>query len=383
MVKLLLLSILFISSSLSAEETPATKAAQKGSTFTGRITKNKVRMRSLPNLEAPVVRELNRNDMVLVTEENDEFYTVVPPQNMKAYIFRTFVLDNTVEGARVNIRLEPSVDSPSIAQLNTGDKVDGIVSPINNKWLEIKIPESARFYVSKDFIERVGDANYLTEVTRKRNNINSLLENTYNEATAELQRPFPDIKIDPIVKNYNRIIEQENDFPDQAARAKDLVKTLQENYIKKKIAYLEMKAETKPETIIIQTIPMATSSSGDVNAKPAITAKMMAWNDTEEALYKYWEKGHPGESLERFYEDQNFDAKEITGVVEVYNKPVKNKPGDYVLINKLNNSIVAYLYSNKVNLADKIDQEVTLKVAARPNNNFAFPAYFVLDLLNP
>ena len=381
MVKLLILSILLTSSTLMAETTSASKEMQKKSTFTGRITKNKVRMRSLPNLEAPVVRELSRNDMVLVTDENDEFYTVVPPQNMKAYIFRTFVLDNTVEGARVNIRLEPSVDSPSIAQLNTGDKVDGITSPTNNKWLEIKIPESARFYISKDFIEKVGDASYMAEVTRKRNNINSLLENTYNEGTAELQRPFPDIKIDPIVKNYNRIIEQENEYPDQAARAKDLVKTLQENYIKKKIAYLEMKAETKPETIIIQTIPMANAQTADI--KPAITAKMTAWNDVEDALFKYWEKGHPGETQERFYEDQLLDAKEVKGVVEVYNKPVKNKPGDYVLINKLNNSIIAYLYSNRINLADKVDQEVSMKVVQRPNNSFAFPAYFVLDLVNP
>ncbi|MFN4174814.1 MAG: hypothetical protein ACK4HV_06910, partial [Parachlamydiaceae bacterium] len=95
MVKLLLLSILLTASNLAAENPPAAKESQKGNVFTGRITKNKVRMRSLPNLEAPVVRELNRNDMVLVTDENDEFYTVAAPQNMKAYIFRTFVLDNT------------------------------------------------------------------------------------------------------------------------------------------------------------------------------------------------------------------------------------------------------------------------------------------------
>lgn len=381
MVKLLLLSILLTASNLAAENPPAVKESQKGNVFTGRITKNKVRMRSLPNLEAPVVRELNRNDMVLVTDENDEFYTVAAPQNMKAYIFRTFVLDNTVEGARVNVRLEPSVDSPSIAQLNTGDKVEGVISPINNKWLEIKIPESAKFYISKDFIEKVGDANYLAEITRKRNNVNALLENAYNDSLSELQKPFPDIKIDPIVKNYNRVIEQENEFPDQAARAKELVKTLQDNYIKKKIAYLEMKAETKPETIIIQTIPMANAEVQET--KPAVTAKMAAWNEVEDALFKYWEKGHPGETKERFYEDQLLDSKELKGVVEVYNKPVKNKPGDYVLINKLNNSIIAYLYSNKINLADKVDQEVTIKVVQRPNNNFAFPAYFVLDLVNP
>jgi len=377
MVKLLILTFLLTSSALIAEDNSSVKEFQKGSSFTGRITKNKVRMRSLANLEAPVVRELARNDMVLVVGENDEFYTVVPPQNMKAYIFRTFVLDNTVEGARVNVRLEPSVDSPSIAQLNTDDKVEGIISPLNNKWLEIKMPETARFYIAKDFVEKVGDSNYISEVARKRNNVNSLLENTYNEGIAELQKPFPDIKIDPIVKNYNRVIEQESEFPDQAARAKDLVKTLQENYIKKKIAYLEMKAETKPETIIIQTIPVANAPE----TKPAVTAKMAAWNDVEDSLYKYWEKGHPGETLERFYEDQLLEAKEITGVVEVYNKQVNNKPGDYVLINKLNHNIIAYLYSNKVNLADKVDQEVTIKGSLRPNNSFAFPAYFVLDLV--
>lgn len=375
MVKLLLLSILLTSSVIAAENTPATET-QKGTTFTGRITKNKVRLRSLPNLEAPVVRELGRNDLVLIVGENDEFYTVIPPQNMKAYIFRTFVLDNAVEGARVNIRLEPSVDSPSIAQLNTGDRVDGQVSAQNNKWLEIKMPDTARFYIAKDYIEKVGDANYLAEMTRKRNNINTLLENTANEANTELSKPYPDVKLDPIVKNFNRIIDQETDFPDQAARAKELVKTLQENYTKKKIAYLEMKAETKPETIIIQTIPIA----GAPEAKPTLTAKMSVWNDIEDSYFKYWEKGHPGETLDRFYDDQLLDSKEITGIIEAYDKPVKNKPGDYVLINKLNRNIIAYLYSNRVNLADKVDQEVTIKGVQRPNNSFAFPAYFVLEL---
>lgn len=380
MRKLLLIPILITAPLLIAEDSNASKETVKNFTsYTGRLTKNKVRMRAQPSLESPVIKELNKSDLLIVTGETDDFYSVLPPQGLKAYIFRTFVLDNTVEGQRVNVRIEPSVDGPIVAQLNTGDKVDGVVSPLNSKWLEISMPESARFFVAKEYLEKVGDASLLQQITKKRNDVNSLLESTYTNGQQEMSKPYPDIKLDNIIKNYNRIIEQQAEFPDQAARAKELLKVLQENYLQKKIAYLEAKAETKTETYIIQTIPQAGSNEQFALSKPVTTAKMAAWNDVEDALYRSWEKGRPGETLDRFYEDQLLEAKELKGVVEVYTKPVKNKPGDYVLVNKMTNGIIAYLYSNKVNLADKVDQEVTVKVSARPNNNFAFPAYFVIE----
>lgn len=380
MRKFLIIPALLVCPLLVAEESATLKEAKAPFTsFTGQITKSKVRLRAQPTLDAPVIKELGKSDLLIVTGETDDFYSVLPPANMKAYVFRTFVLENVVEGTRVNVRLEPSVDSPTIAQLNTGDRVqNGTISPINNKWLEIQMPDSARFYVAKEFVEKAGDVNLMAQIAKKRDEVNTLLESTYTIGQQELAKPFPDIKIDGLVRNYQKIIDQQKDFPDQAARAKDLLKSLQEVYLQRKIAYLEQKASENKETIVIQTVQANPSDPGFV--KPAITAKMTGWNDQEIAIYQAWAKGHPGETLDRFYEDQKSEAKELNGILEAYNKTLRNKPGDYVLLNKATKAIIAYLYSNQVNLENNVDREVTVKVSPRPNNNFAFPAYFVHEV---
>src|ERR1700759_3607011 len=57
--------------------------------FTGKITKNKVRLRLQANYEGPVLRELNQNDLVVVLNETEDFYAIQPPSDFRAYIFRT------------------------------------------------------------------------------------------------------------------------------------------------------------------------------------------------------------------------------------------------------------------------------------------------------
>jgi hypothetical protein len=55
---------------------------------------------------------------------------------------------------------------------------------------------------------------------------------------------------------------------------------------------------------------------------------------------------------------------------------VKNKPGDFILRNK--DIPVGYVYSTIVNLQSLVGKNVRLIAAPRPNNNFAFKAYYVL-----
>jgi uncharacterized protein YgiM (DUF1202 family) len=380
---ILLTSLIFATGSLFAdaasENSPAMsesrpKEAQKPfSSFTGKLNKNKVRMRTQPTLDAGIIRELSKGDMVIVTGEIDDFYSVLPPLGAKAFVFRTFVLDNTVEGNRVNVRLEPSIDSPIIAQLNTGDKINGAISSLNNKWLEIPMPSTARFYVAKEFVEKIGDAQLMSQLLKKKEDINQLLATTIQTSQSELQKPFAEIRLDDTVKNFTKIIDHSKDFPEQAAKAKELLQSLHDTYLQKKIAYLETRAG--------QTDPLPYTPTETVSQpKKSVTAKMSAWNDAEETAFKEWLEDHPGESQETFVQDQLATAKVLAGILEPYTKAVKNRPGDFVLVNKANHSIIAYLYSNRVNLSDYIGQEVTLKVAPRPNHNFAFPAYAVLEM---
>ena len=134
--------------------------------FTGKISKSKVRLRLQPNYDGQVIQELNQGDIYIILEETEDFFAVKPSSDFKAYVFRTFVLDNVIEGNRVNVRLKPDLDALVIAQMNSGDRVEGTVHSANPKWLEINMPESARFYVAKEYVEKIGDGNYLARLEK-------------------------------------------------------------------------------------------------------------------------------------------------------------------------------------------------------------------------
>ncbi len=375
--------------------------------FTGRVTRNKVRVRLQPSLDGQILKEFTHEDLIMIVGDADEFYAILPPKDSKAYIFRTFVLDNKVEGNKVNVRLEPALESPVIAQLHSGDEIQGVVSPLNSKWLEIAPPASTRFFVCKEYVEKIGSPAVMAQIEKRREEVNELLERSYQQSQAELQKNYADMKIDPSINGFKKIINEFSDFPDQSARAKELLANLQEILLQKKIEYLEAKAAEKdsrtnsPEPVKYQaeSLPTISSHSDELSSidlyaptQPAtppnwnrlfdpnsMSHKMAAWIPNERALYEAWAAQHPAPSAESFYQQQTEDMLTLTGILEPYTRAVKNKPGDFLLVSSINNSPIAYLYSTSVNLHDKLGHIATVHVIKRPNNNFAFPAYYVIS----
>lgn len=349
--------------------------------FTGKISKNKVRMRLQPNLDSPILRELNKEDLLVVVGESEEFFAVLPPRDIKSFVFRSFILDNIVEGNRVNVRLEPDLDSPVITQLNSGDKIEGTISTINSKWLEIAPPESARFFVSKEYIQKIGDATLMATITKRKEEVTRLLNTTYQINQTELQKPFSEIDLGGVTATLNNIMANYTDFPEQVAQAKELLSMSQESYYQKKIAYLEAQAKAVPSispTMVIST-PDNSSPQPNELMPNSITVKMQSWLPLEEIQFHAWLGEHPERTKEDFYSYQKENGVMLRGVVEAYHRSVRNKPGDYLLVNQSNKLPIAYLYSTEVNLESKLGHEITVNAVSRPNNNFAFPAYFVLS----
>lgn len=384
-----------VATSQQLTETPITPF----SSFTGKVIKNKVRLRLQPNLESPILKELAQGDMLIVIGETEDFYAVQPPVGLKSYVFRTYILDNIVEASRVNVRLEPDLDAPVIAQLHSGDRIEGTVSPLNSKWLEIAPPMSARFYVAKDFLENLGDPSVMATIEKQRNEANILLNTTYLASQTEMQKSFPEISLDGIYANLNKIVNNYKSFPEQVSRAKELISSIQDNYLQKKIAYLEaktkivqddwqMKNSQLSEQMKSQQQKMShleqqlKKNSGSVpyisQANNGLSNKMAAWLPVEQSLYEKWARTNSDRSQEEFYQYQGESAIALKGIIEPYNRVIKNKPGDYILVNQSNHLPIAYLYSTQVNLQDKVGHEVTIHGVSRDNHSFAFPAYFVL-----
>jgi hypothetical protein len=364
---------------------PAPKVAPKPfketpfTPFTGRIKGRKVRLRLQPDLESHIVKELGKHELVSVIGETGDFWAVEPPSGTKAYVFRSFVLENTVEGNRVNIRLEPDLEAPVIGHFNAGDKVNGTVSARNSKWLEITPPSHTQFYIAKELVEYAGTPEFKAHMEKRKSTVEQLLDAAALLSKVELRKTFEEVDIERLTHSYKTVIHDFADFPEYVEQAREALATLQEQYTEKKIAFLEAKANS---VLAEETLPLLASSAQE-EAEPApteptsLTDKMKLWEPVEEALYLTWARLNEDRSMEDFYDEQKLSSIVLSGILEAYNAPVKNKPGDYVL--KERDLPVAYLYSSQLNLQHLIGKRVTVTGSPRPNNNFAFPAYFVLS----
>lgn len=335
------------------------------SPFTGKIKGEKVRMRIQPDLESTIVRELHKGDLISIIDQEGEFYAVMPPQNVKGFVFRSFVIDSVVEGNRVNVRLEPDLEAPIIGHLNSGDRVKGDVSVANKKWMEIEPPANTRFYVAKDLIETVGDLDYKEKMDKRREIAENLFKSAEQFAKVEMEKAFESISFERIKNAFSNLIQDYADLPKIAEAAKNRLAQVQESYVQKRIAFLEKRASS-PHVATATTTPQAILSSSTF---------LQAWDQIEDGLYSSWAAVNDQKDKEAYYQDQKMVATVLSGILEPYNSPVKNKPGDYILKNK--NMPVAYVYSTQVDLQNLVGKKVTLSASPRPNHNFAFPAYFV------
>jgi|JI10StandDraft_1071094.scaffolds.fasta_scaffold03269_10 hypothetical protein len=349
---------------------------QKGfKAFTGKIVGNHVRMRTSADLESHIISELNKDDYVIVTGENGDFYAVEAPSDLKAYIFRGFVIDDVVEGDRVNVRLSPDRDATIIGHYSTGDHIDGKICDENNKWLEINAPKDTRFFIAKEYVEYAGKPDLKGVQDKRKNAASQLFDSTHLLSQAEMRKAFPEIDIERITHSYQKIMTDYADFPQFATSAAKELAGIQEDYLHRKIAFLEARASKMGKTALSEDIYEV---SYHPNEAQSLTDRMKVWESYEEALFLSWASMHHAKTMDDFYSDQKMKCHTVSGILETYREPVKNKPGDFVL--KDHDITVAYLYSTQVNLDDYIGKRVNLLVSPRPNNNFAFPAYYVIEV---
>ena len=371
--------------------------------FTGRITRDRVRLRMSPTTDSPIIKELHRGDMFLVTGEEDDFYAVKPMNGTKAYVYRTYVLDGVVEGNKVNVRIEPHLEAPVVGQLNMGERIKGKISEKNSKWLEIDPPATSRFYVSADFVEKIGDADFLARFEKREDEVNDLLNGTYLISQQELQKPFSEMEPERVIENFQKIIQEYTEFPKEVKQAKDYMTKFQDGYLHKKVEYLEEK--TRQASTSWREVEDTHTAMQDKHQSKAVTsrqknqgaddtyrnwiheqeasemnARMALWIPVEISYYEEWAKKNEDRPIQDFYEEQRSSALALRGIIEPYDRPVRNKPGDYLLVNRANRLPIAYVYSTQVNLQDMVGQEVTLEAVLRPNNNFAYPAYYILNV---
>ncbi|HSX10806.1 MAG TPA: hypothetical protein VLF94_03705 [Chlamydiales bacterium] len=367
------------------------KKEEKFKPYTGKLLANKVRIRAKADLDSPIVRQMNKNDLLLVVGEEGDFLMVEPLKDTKAYVFRSYVLDNVVEANRVNVRLEPHGDAPIIGQLQAGDKVQGTVCAMNHKWLEIAPPKGTFFYVSREFVGQAGGPEHLANMEKRKAQVEELLTSAYLNADAECKKSYEEMAPQQAIEQFQTILRNFADFPEAVSHAKEGLALLKETFLNKKISFLEATAELSP-TAKQELIAKHKSESAELfpnepaKLDPSLWSKrapkgedLSFWSTLEESLYLSWTAFHAGKTFDDYYCEQKASASVLTGTIERYTFDVRNKPGDFIL-RGAEEAPLAYLYSTQVDLEKYAGKSVTLLVSPRPNNHFAFPAYFVFSV---
>jgi len=355
--------------------------------FTGRVVGNKVRIRAKADLDGKIIMQQNKDDLVLVIGDDDAFWAIQPPDEVKAYIFRSYVLENIVEANRVNVRLAPSIEAPVISQLESGTKVVGDVCNKNRKWLEITPPKNTKFYISKEFISYAGSPDYFNNMTKRKNQVTNLLDQAYTVYQEESRMPFDSMSPKSFISLLEKIIKEYSDFSSKTNEAKKLLVKFKENYLEKKLAYMEeksLKADQINDDSLFPKIkieepkkPISIVKNTVSNLK--LKGSIQFWNAIESSLYENWLTFHNNRNVKDFYKEQRANAMTLTGVLAPYSTDIQNRPGDFLLKDK-GNVPFAFLYSTKIDLSKYSGKEVKILAVPRPNNHFAYPAYFVLDL---
>src|SRR3989344_1193317 len=210
-------------------------------------------------------------------------------------------------------------------------------------------------------------------------------------AETECKKNYEEMAPQAIIDQFQNILRNFADFSEATAQAKEGLAVLKETYLQKKISYLEAKAQLSPtakQELLAKHQAENRELLADGTPSPSLFAKRAAkrdmtdqmrfWDTIEESLYLSWTAFHSGRKIDDFYAEQKANASVLTGTLETYDHSIKNKPGDYILRGK--DAPIAYVYSTAVNLEKYEGKEVTLLASPRPNNHFAFPAYFVLSV---
>lgn len=383
----------------SPTEITATSAAF--TPFTGEIKGNRVRLRVAPHTDSSVIRELSKGDLVAVIGEKKDYYVVSVMDGMKGYVFRTFILDNTIEGEQVNVRSEPSTSAPILSRLSRGTQVSLTQNQTPGKWLEIELPSQCVLYVAKNFVTNKGPVEIYKQQEQQKKLALNLLEQAQDFAKVELQKDIDEIDLEAIYKKINLLQDEEfKHVPNLTQRIHKTLEEVQDAYLTKSMEHAQKApAPSKPvaqETTSSQTTitkaheatapkTMGSLLSRHIRKQIAVkTSPSLKGRETlENSLFKIWvsmqPQGKTGNlTLDDFYKDEQKKQLVLTGEIEPYAHVVKNNPGDFLLKN--GEATVAFLYSTKIDLSQWVGKKISITCLPRPNNCFAFPAYYVTHI---
>lgn len=125
------------------------------STLPATVTGDNVNLRVSPSRRSEIVGQLQRGEEVRILLTDGEWYAIVPPPGISAWVSADYLHDGVVTGSRVNVRSGPGVSYGRLTFLRRGMSVP--VLEEREGWAKIELPATGRLWVSARYISQAGE----------------------------------------------------------------------------------------------------------------------------------------------------------------------------------------------------------------------------------
>ena len=358
---------------------PAPPIIAESDVFTGKVCVHCAALRATPTGQSLPVFECERALLVRVTGSDGEFYQITPPDGLKAYIARKFIVDGRVHGQHVNLRARPNTESAILGQVNDQEKVETKPLAKAPDWLEIPYPADRKLYIRKDLVTRVGDATAYSALQSQQSQIAENLKTAHAmvlQAREQFQQKVPEpTSWDKIQNAYEKALKLALSSPAFTEIAHDIVQEQQVAFCDYQKWFLESKSPPQPQEIDQSKENQEVKSSSKPLA--ALSTAPTRWTRVEQMRLEQWLDAHPEKTESHYWHEQEQQSQRLEGTLAPYvRSDLRQKPGDFLLYNS--DIPIAYLYSAQLKLADLEGKACKLRVVKRDDLGFALPAYCVI-----
>jgi len=149
---------------------PSISISREEGSFLGKITKNRVVVRSGYNKNFNPVAFLNKDDIVVICGKNFSWYKVILPTDAACYIHSKFVkntgkYEGLIETNKLNVRGGAGIQFGIVGQLKKGEEV--IIRKKEGEWYKILPPENSYGWIFEDNLKKAGKAQEFLEKRKK------------------------------------------------------------------------------------------------------------------------------------------------------------------------------------------------------------------------
>lgn len=118
-----------------------------------KVTGDRVSLRAQPNLEGELLDRAMRGEEMVYFEKTNGWVAVQAPDSLNFWVAAEFIEDGVVQPKKLNVRSGPSRNYNVVAVVER-DQVLSLRGEFN-EWLKIAPPIGSRVWISADYVERI------------------------------------------------------------------------------------------------------------------------------------------------------------------------------------------------------------------------------------